>query len=234
MPNQTTDRLKTPLSLDARTSDVHIPQGIPITARKGQRVAQLTGDARKAAYIVRSGALLVTGSLFGDRRQVLSILYPGDAFWGLAAAPLPEMGLFAPVPAQLVRVKCASVQDAVADGLAGMLAERTARLLACAQLTATMIGQLSGEERTTGFFVEAGLRLGRRTPGGLVIDLPVGRTDIADYLSLNPDTLSRILSRLKAQGLIRSTGRSRYILPSWDDLKAHTPAADALVRLHQI
>jgi CRP-like cAMP-binding protein len=105
-------------------------------------------------------------------------------------------------------------------------------LLAASQMLAAMIGQLSGEERTAGFLVEAGLRIGRRTPGGVVVELPFGRRDMADYLSLNPDTLSRILSRLKAQGLLKSAGRSRYILPSWDQIKAHTPAAEPLVRLH--
>jgi CRP-like cAMP-binding protein len=44
--------------------------------------------------------------------------------------------------------------------------------------------------------------------------------DIADYLGLNPDTLSRIMSRLKAAGLIGQSERNRAVVHDFPTLAA--------------
>lgn len=59
----------------------------------------------------------------------------------------------------------------------------------------------------------------------------MSRNDIADYLALNADTLSRIMSRLKARGLIAQTGRSRIVVPNWKSLCEESPVAGTLTAL---
>jgi hypothetical protein len=51
--------------------------------------------------------------------------------------------------------------------------------------------------------------------GGTLIDMPFGRDDLADYLSLNPDTLSRIVARLRRTGILgHSRGAGRWCATS--------------------
>ncbi len=65
----------------------------------------------------------------------------------------------------------------------------------------------------------------------MAFELPFNRKDIADYLGLNPDTLSRIMSRLKAAGLIGHSERNRAVVRDFPALAARTPAAQSLVEI---
>jgi CRP-like cAMP-binding protein len=94
------------------------------------------------------------------------------------------------------------------------------------------LGGLSGEQRVASFLIELALRLGTPGGSGISFDLPLSRTDIADHLALNADTLSRIMSRLKTRGLIAQTGRTRAVIPDWTRLCELTPVADTVLALH--
>ena len=65
----------------------------------------------------------------------------------------------------------------------------------------------------------------------MAFDLPFNRKDIADYLGLNPDTLSRIMSRLKAAGLIAHSERNRAVVRDFPALAARSPAARSLIEI---
>jgi Crp-like helix-turn-helix domain len=60
------------------------------------------------------------------------------------------------------------------------------------------------------------LNIARRTGAEMVasveIDVPFGRLDIADYLGLTVETVSREISKLKRDGLISTTGPHKIIL----------------------
>ena len=65
----------------------------------------------------------------------------------------------------------------------------------------------SAEERVAGFLLE----MARRSPAGAAIDLPMCRQDIADYLGLTIETVSRTFTQLVQSGTI-SLEKSRRIL----------------------
>ena len=67
--------------------------------------------------------------------------------------------------------------------------------------------------------VELALRTGVSLPSGVAFELPFNRKDIADYLGLNPDTLSRIMSRLKTAGLIGHSERNRAVVRDFPHLR---------------
>jgi CRP/FNR family transcriptional regulator len=62
--------------------------------------------------------------------------------------------------------------------------------------------------------------------------MPLSRTDMADYLGLNADTLSRTMSRLRASGLISHPERHRAVVRDFAALAALSPAAPSLMALH--
>ena len=102
-----------------------------------------------------------------------------------------------------------------------------------ATLHGSMVGGLCGDERFASLLIELGLRLGTTAAAGVTIESPLSRTDIADYLALNPDTLSRISSRFKARGLLLPARSGRLVLPDWKGLCAASPVADTLLALHR-
>jgi CRP-like cAMP-binding protein len=94
-------------------------------------------------------------------------------------------------------------------GVATFIAERMVGLAARMAQRGVMIAGFTGEERVAALLAELGDRIGTPVGSGVAFDMPLTRSDIADHLALNSDTVSRIVSRLRARGAITITGRYR-------------------------
>jgi CRP-like cAMP-binding protein len=194
----------------------------------------LAAGKAEAVYIVRTGLLVLQANAPGKHRQLLALHYPNDIFRASFAPPLPAVALSAASASEAWRLPADTFETLLGTEpelglhLNRQLAEQHARAL----LHVATIGALSGEERVASFLIELGLRIGARCANGLSFEVPLSRTDIADYLALNADTLSRITSRLKTKGLVAQTGRCRVLLPNWDGLCALSPVTGAVVALH--
>lgn len=68
---------------------------------------------------------------------------------------------------------------------------------------------------------DASLKL-RSAQGALAFDLPLTREEMADYLGLTLETVSRQVSALKRDGLIRPEGKRHVVVPDFDALLEHT------------
>ncbi len=55
----------------------------------------------------------------------------------------------------------------------------------------------------------------RRPEGRIVVELPLTREAMADYLGLTLETVSRQMSALKREGVIELDGKRRVIVPSF-------------------
>jgi CRP-like cAMP-binding protein len=204
-----------------------------VRARRRQQLALTAGKA-EAVYILRSGLLVLQTTAPGKHRQILALHYPNDIFRAALAPPLPAVALTATSPAEVWRLSAGAFEMLLStDAALGLhlnrqLADQHARTVH----HVAAIGALNGEERVASFLIELGLRLGNRGANGVSFEIPLSRTDIADYLALNADTLSRIMSRLKARGLVTQSGRARAVLPDWEGLCAMSPIADTVISLH--
>jgi CRP/FNR family transcriptional regulator len=194
---------------------------------------RLSTEASTSLYVVDSGCLTMDVVLSSERRQVLLILYPGEIVSREILPPLEQVVLTAMLPSVVSRLQAPTAADArAAEGYPPGYLSTIARLSARSSLHALMIGRLTGEERLTSLLIEMALFLGSRTAGGYILELPLTREDMADYLALNPDTLSRMLSRLKSRDLISLPTRNRVIIKDFAALAATTPLADAFRSLH--
>jgi CRP/FNR family transcriptional regulator, anaerobic regulatory protein len=204
-----------------------------VRVRRRQQIAFDAGPA-EAVFIVRSGMLVLQSVAPGKHRQLLSILYPDDLFRAASAPPLPGLALTAVGSTEVWRMPAATFEaqigadPAISQRLNQQLADQHARTI----LHVAMIGTLNGEERAASFLTEVALRIGSPCANGTSLEIPLSRTDVADYLSLNADTLSRIMSRLKARGILAQTGRDRIVVPDLKALCELTPIADTLIALH--
>jgi CRP/FNR family transcriptional regulator len=77
--------------------------------------------------------------------------------------------------------------------------------------TAVMTGDFSAEERLAAFLVMVTARARRHDPAS-DLDLAMSRQDIANYLRLAPETVSRVLARFQRAGLVRADRRHIALL----------------------
>lgn len=205
----------------------------PVRARRRQRLA-LDSEPTELAYIVRTGLLGIEAATPGKHRQLIELFYPGDIVRRSLVPDLPGLTLSALNVSEVWRLPTRSFDALIAANpeqntqIQRRLAEQHAR----ATLHASVVGALNGDERFAALLIELGLRLGSQGPGGVSFDVPLSRTDIADYLALNPDTLSRITSRFKARGLLQHARSGHTVLPAWDALCSLCPIAATLQSLH--
>lgn len=224
-PNQSAARSDT-----AQSSPVLarlLAASITVRARRLQSLPIGRGEA-ETIYIVRSGVLHVAARVPGGRREVLCLLYPGDVFRTASAPPLADASLIAASAAEVGRLRW-SAAEALAQQdieIARYLSRAEASLHARQMLHAAAIGGLNGEARAASFLIELGLRTGTRTTGGVAVDIALTRSDIADYLALNADTLSRIMTRLRSKGILTQSGRRHAVITDWNGLCALSPIAD--------
>jgi CRP/FNR family transcriptional regulator len=75
-----------------------------------------------------------------------------------------------------------------------------------------VLGRLGAEERVVNFLLAAARRTWADRKHPVAIELPMSRLDMADYLGLTIETVSRTISKLKRDGMIGLEGRHTVIL----------------------
>jgi len=71
-----------------------------------------------------------------------------------------------------------------------------------------LLGNLSAEARLAAFLLNLSQRFADRGFSGTRFRLPMSRPDIGRYLALTPETVSRLMTRLEAAGVIRVRGKA--------------------------
>ena len=159
-------------------------------------------------YKVISGAVRDVRVLSDGRRQIGAFHLAGDVF-GLECGETHLYSAEAVVDSEVALVR-RSVLDraAEADGAAARkLWGLTALDLQTLQDHMLLLGRKTALERVACFL----MRLSSRSLSGAALDLPMSRSDIADYLGLTIETVSRTFTQLERDGAI-SIPTSRHIL----------------------
>ncbi|RMF03619.1 MAG: hypothetical protein D6773_07130, partial [Alphaproteobacteria bacterium] len=189
----------------------------------------------RAILIVEEGCILLESVLPSGRRQVLGFRFPGDMLCTAFVSNLPNGMAQALRNVRFLKVQHRAIRDQAARSpqlgraMAGLAATQAER----ANLHNLVLGQLNRQERVATFLLELALRTGTRVGEGVVMPLPMTRNHIADYLGLNVDTVSRIISAFKADGIIRLPAPGGVEVPDFAALEAQTPLSDALRALYR-
>jgi CRP/FNR family transcriptional regulator len=95
--------------------------------------------------------------------------------------------------------------------------------LARANIHQLTIGHHDAESRAATFLFSLALRSKGISRSGMRLALPMSRQDIADYLAMNPDTLSRIMMRFETLGVIERINRHAIHIADIQRLARLTP-----------
>ena len=82
----------------------------------------------------------------------------------------------------------------------------------------TVLGRQTAKERVVSFLLSLAERIGLDDDD--LVDAPMNRMDVADYLGLTNETVCRVLSDLKRAGLIETPNLRQFILTDIDALQA--------------
>ena len=167
------------------------------------------GDTATHVYNLTSGVMRLSKLLPDGRRQIAGFLFPGD-FLGITMEDEHAFTAEAIAPSILCQFSRARF-DCFIDThphLERRLYAIAAHELAAARQQVVLLGRKTAAERVASFLLMLDARRTSSSDGeGLDgdITLPMSRADIADYLGLRIETISRELSALKASRLIRLT-----------------------------
>lgn len=179
------------------------------------------GDRATHVYNLTSGALRISKLLSDGRRQIAGFLFPGD-FLGITMEDEHAFTAEAVVDSTLCQFPRARF-DAFVDThpqLERHLYAIAAHELAAARQQVVLLGRKTATEKVASFLLMLAKGPACRMPGGDEIFLPMSRSDIADYLGLRIETVSRELSALKAARLIQLTSTHSVRLVDRDRLHA--------------
>jgi CRP/FNR family transcriptional regulator, nitrogen fixation regulation protein len=174
------------------------------TYKKG---TEIYGEKEPADYVyqVIAGAVRSYKLLSDGRRQIGAFHLPGDIF-GLENGNAHRFTTEAIVDTTVRLVKRHSLELVAEDDVlvAQNLLSMTTSNLQHAEDHMLLLGRKTSMERVAAFLIEMDKRL--TTTG--IIALPMSRRDIADYLGLTLETVSRALSRLHELGVLGFIGNN--------------------------
>ncbi len=196
---------------DSHRDQPFLPQvlqtmGTPINYRRDEEIFG-EGEPADYAYLVMHGAVRTYKLLRDGRRQIAAFCLPGDIF-GLDVAETHAFTAEAVRDSRVIVTKRRSILAlARRDGeVAGEMWQAAATDLCHAHEQLLLLGRKNAQERVAAFLLE----MAQRTSSNGSVDLPMSRQDIADYLGLTIETVSRTFSHLEHEATI-ALPRSRRI-----------------------
>jgi CRP-like cAMP-binding protein len=181
-------------SLEALATVTRFKRGQPIYLRDdaaGFWYRIVTGAGRKCAF-----------TLDGSR-QIVDFLRPGDLF-GVDAQEIHQFSVEAIVSGAKVARYPRHRAERLADSdpeVARRIRELAFESILRAQKRMVNLGRASALQKVSRFLLEMADRFGAGSTGA--VTLPMSRYDIADYLAMAVESVSRALTNLRKRGVIR-------------------------------
>jgi CRP/FNR family transcriptional regulator len=190
-----------------------------ITLEAGQALIR-EGDCADSVFNITSGSVRVYKLLADGRRQITGFLFAGD-FLGLATGETFVFSAEAIEPSTACRFRRSAYRDLIREtpSLEAALLERANHELAAARNQMLLLGRKTALERIATFLLELPSHDPARVAPVGEVHLPMTRSEIADYLGLTIETVSRVLTRLKTRGVIRLTSMTILTIEQPDVLK---------------
>lgn len=175
------------------------------------------GDDAESVYEVIRGMVRLYKLLPDGRRQITGFLTAGQLL-GLAPEGICVYSAEAITPVTLCRYKRSSFERLIDEvpGFARRLLTVTSHELNAAQDQMLLLGRKSATEKVASFLL---MMAGRDVDAAHdEVQVPMTRNDIADYLGLTIETVSRTLTRFRQDGLIALPTPARIKILDRDQL----------------
>jgi CRP/FNR family transcriptional regulator, nitrogen fixation regulation protein len=172
------------------------------------------GASADLFFKVVSGVVRTCKFLSDGRRQIDAFYKAGDVF-GLEPGGLHGFSAEAVCDCTLISYRRRGLEMLAAndDGLMSQLFSYAMQSLARAREHALLLGRRSATEKVAAFLIDGA----DESAGDKIVNLAMTRQDIADYLGLTIETVSRTLSQLERDALIE--------IPAARQIRLRNPSA---------
>lgn len=182
-----------------------------------------SGDRMDFVGSVVTGIATLTQTMEDGRRQMVGLLLPSD-FVGRPGRAFAAYDVVATSDIVMCCFRKKPFEEMMArtPHIAQRLLEMTLDELDAAREWMLVLGRKTAREKIASLIAiiarrDAAIGMkGRRGP--LVVDLPLTREAMADYLGLTLETVSRQISALKREGVISLEGKRRVTIPDFNRL----------------
>jgi CRP/FNR family transcriptional regulator len=162
-------------------------------------------DAQITPLIVRSGMIKVSHTLTDGRQQIVDFLTAGDVLIHQAAGKAASATVETTTDVVACEVSLADLETVC------IATPELGQSLLCAVLgeierknqQVMMLGRKRSDERIASFLLDFSDRAVRRGDPAEYLNLPMSRAEIADYLSLTTETVSRAFSVLREERIVK-------------------------------
>ena len=200
--------------------------GACLHLRAQQRVPVPPADK---VIVLREGMLAVDAMPAKEKLQVLDFLVAGDVVSASTVLATPRVSLRAITPASLVALELAGACQSGSDHDHWLfLMAQCTNQLARVYIHQLMVGRLEAEPRVASFILALALRSAHENTRSMTVALPMSRDDIANYLVINCDTLSRTMMKFCDSGLIERESRHAIRVLDLEALKKISPLSTLL------
>jgi CRP/FNR family transcriptional regulator len=192
-----------------------------VTHHAGEELAGEKMPVESYATVI-SGVVKLTKTLEDGRQQIVGLQFAPD-FLGRLHANENGVSAEAASDVHLCRVPKAAMERLVKStpAVAERLMEQTMRELDEARDWMVTLGRKTAAEKVASFLFLIATHLDPEATGeNRRFDLPLSRADIADFLGLTIETVSRQMSKLKSEGVISIVANRHIEVAKLSKLKA--------------
>lgn len=183
----------------------------PVTLFPAGTEIYAQGEKCESLYRVEFGGIRIYRLLADGRRQISAFHLAGEIF-GFEADKIHHFFAEAMCATGVRALRTAFRQNEFASELLPLALLDLVRT----QEHLLVLGRQSAVERVAAFLVD----MSERQDGLRTINLPMSRTDIADYLGLTIETVSRVFSKLRQKGIVKLPSLRGVEIVKWPALQA--------------
>ncbi|MBN2629595.1 MAG: Crp/Fnr family transcriptional regulator [Rhodobacteraceae bacterium] len=187
-----------------------------------------SGDRMDFVASVVTGIATLTQTMEDGRRQMVGLLLPSD-FVGRPGRSTAAYDVTATTDLVMCCFRKKPFEELMSatPHIAQRLLEMTLDELDAAREWMLLLGRKTAREKIASLLAiiarrDASLKSPRSSRGSVIFDLPLTREEMADYLGLTLETVSRQMSALKKDGVIELEGKRHVIVPSINSLMEET------------
>ena len=187
------------------------------------------GEPCSGLYVVESGHVRIFKSSANGREQVLSIDGPGSS---IAELPVFDGGNY---PASVTAIDDATLLFVSKQDFQALCLAHPQVALKVLRVVGARLRRLVGiieelsfttvRHRLASFLLRLAQKEGKRTAAGVEIALPVSNQELASQIGTVRELVSRNLSRLQSEGILKIDGRT-VIVCNVKALEAETDSAE--------
>ncbi|HHY74881.1 MAG TPA: Crp/Fnr family transcriptional regulator [Bacillus bacterium] len=190
--------------------------------KKGEMVFRADAPSEHL-YIVHKGQVKIYRLAESGKEQLIRIMEPGDFMGELALFTNESLTSYAEAisDTEICAIHKSDMREMLLSNpsISLKILEVFSKRLNDAEKNIESFSSQDSEQRLANYLIElASVEPGQLPNVPLEITLPISKKDLASYLGITRETLSRRLSSLQEQGIIKQTGQRKITILDFDSL----------------